>query len=187
MKILDAGCGTGILSDFFRCDITGLDNSEDMLSKNFHKCVKGSVEDIPFEDNTFDMVVCRSLLHHLKQPGLALSEMKRVLKQGGLFHSWETNSNSLSDSIRNFFQPKDRFSAYHAKLRGIPNLISKYFKVSYVKYGGLFGYTLVGFPDILEFPEFITHHWNHLMRLDEAIPQSIMKHIGFYVTVKGTK
>ena len=82
--ILDVGCGNG----FFTChlakhfDVTGLDFSAAMLKMNPHKkVVLGSVYDIPFADESFDVVFCSDLLHHLDDPKKALSEMKRVSKK----------------------------------------------------------------------------------------------------------
>lgn len=45
--------------------------------------VKMDIHDIPFEDNTFDVIFCNHVLEHVKDDHLALSEMKRVLKPGG--------------------------------------------------------------------------------------------------------
>ena len=45
--------------------------------------VVGSVYDLPFSDNTFDMVLCMVVLEHLEDPPKAISEIKRVLKPNG--------------------------------------------------------------------------------------------------------
>ncbi len=39
---------------------------------------------LPFADNTFDLVLMHATLHHLPQPGVAVAEMIRCLKVGGL-------------------------------------------------------------------------------------------------------
>ncbi|MEM2955026.1 MAG: class I SAM-dependent methyltransferase, partial [Candidatus Nanoarchaeia archaeon] len=46
------------------------------------KCDLGK-EKLPFPDNFFDEVYSKNVLEHLKNPGFALEEMKRVLKKGG--------------------------------------------------------------------------------------------------------
>jgi ubiquinone/menaquinone biosynthesis C-methylase UbiE len=46
--------------------------------------VKGDAHKLPFKDNTFDVVTCQTVLIHLKDPELALREMKRVVKKGGI-------------------------------------------------------------------------------------------------------
>lgn len=40
---------------------------------------------LPFEDGSFDAVLCFNLLEHLEYPERGLKEMRRVLKRGGLF------------------------------------------------------------------------------------------------------
>jgi SAM-dependent methyltransferase len=45
--------------------------------------VKMDIHDIPFEENTFDVIFCNHVLEHVADDILALNEMKRVLKPGG--------------------------------------------------------------------------------------------------------
>ncbi len=45
--------------------------------------VKMDIHDIPFEENTFDVIFCNHVLEHVDDDLKALSEMKRVLKPGG--------------------------------------------------------------------------------------------------------
>ena len=46
---------------------------------------KGSVYELPYEAETFDLVVCYSVFEHLHEYERALEEVRRVLKPGGLF------------------------------------------------------------------------------------------------------
>jgi len=46
---------------------------------------KGSVYELPYEDNFFDLCVCFSVLEHLHEYPKALSEVARVLRPGGYF------------------------------------------------------------------------------------------------------
>lgn len=45
--------------------------------------VVASVYELPFEDNTFETVLCMVVMEHLEYPPQAIAEMKRVLKPGG--------------------------------------------------------------------------------------------------------
>lgn len=45
--------------------------------------VKMDIHDIPFEENSFDVIFCNHVLEHVKSDIKALDEMKRVLKPGG--------------------------------------------------------------------------------------------------------
>jgi 2-polyprenyl-3-methyl-5-hydroxy-6-metoxy-1,4-benzoquinol methylase len=89
-KLLDAGCGTGWFSKF-SCDrganVTSMDLGEKLLSKVALKCksegVVGSILEIPFENNTFDIVVSSEVIEHVPDPYKAMQELFRVLKPGG--------------------------------------------------------------------------------------------------------
>lgn len=81
--LLDVGCGNGYFTYHLAklCDVTGLDFSEQMLKINpHHKLVKGDAENLPFDKNSFNIVFCSNLMHHLKNPKKAIEEMKRVAK-----------------------------------------------------------------------------------------------------------
>ncbi len=94
MKILDNGCGRGdYLNAFRNCgmSVTGTDIDpycEDIAGMDFNK------DYLPFKDNSFDIVFSKSVLEHLDNNELYLSEVYRVLKKGGriilLVPEWET-------------------------------------------------------------------------------------------------
>lgn len=97
-KALDVGCGTGnVLEKLipkFDC-VVGIDLSKEMLSraKLNHldrgenlTLVRGRIANLPFPDNCFDMVSAYSVLHHLPSFSDPISEISRVLKEGGVFY-----------------------------------------------------------------------------------------------------
>jgi len=94
-RVLDAGCGEGfVLSEFKNRDIgnelEGIDCSEQALDigrKLFpHLILKhGNIYHLPYEDNTFDLVLCNEVLEHLAEPEKALNEVVRVSRQYCLF------------------------------------------------------------------------------------------------------
>ncbi len=46
--------------------------------------IKADLLDLPFEDNTFDVVFCNHVLEHIEDDNKAMSELYRVLKPGGM-------------------------------------------------------------------------------------------------------
>jgi ubiquinone/menaquinone biosynthesis C-methylase UbiE len=107
-SVLDVGCGVGhwglMLASFLpnSAKIEGIDPEQEWIStaqekaahissKQFHYQV-GHAEKIPFPDNTFDMVTCQTLLIHVTDVSVALKEMYRVLKPGGLLAVAEPNN-----------------------------------------------------------------------------------------------
>ena len=86
-RVLDIGCGTGNhLLAFSRLglDISGIDASSYMIERARerlgHRCdlKKGMAEDLPFDDNEFDLAVLINTLEFLDDPLQALREAGRV-------------------------------------------------------------------------------------------------------------
>jgi ubiquinone/menaquinone biosynthesis C-methylase UbiE len=95
-RALDVACGPGIVAEALAHDageVVACDITPEMLaraSRRFAKasltnvrCVLGKAEKLPFDDGSFDAVLNRSALHHFPRPGVALSEMARVLRASG--------------------------------------------------------------------------------------------------------
>lgn len=51
-----------------------------------HTCVAGDFHDLPFADDSFDIVFIASAVHHTRRPGDVLREMVRVTRPGGVIH-----------------------------------------------------------------------------------------------------
>ena len=189
-KVLDVGCGIGFVSNLYpNFDITGIDISDGMLEKNPYKWVKASAEKIPFADNSFDFVVCRSLLHHLEDPSIGLREMARVLKVGGKFSCWDPNAGSLATLFRKLFQRTERFSHLHHSFKDIElfGMIEDCgLKVESMKYIGFLGYPLCGFPDIINFGLPIGVG-KLLIKIDDIISKTPLKSMAWSLLVTGVK
>ncbi|MDQ3008756.1 MAG: class I SAM-dependent methyltransferase [bacterium] len=91
LKVLDAGCGTGWFSQVAaqkKAKVTSLDIGENLLKevakKCKTKCVVGSIMELPFADNTFDVVISSEVIEHVTDPVKGISECVRVTKPGGL-------------------------------------------------------------------------------------------------------
>lgn len=118
-SVLDVGCGVGhwgrVLLPVLPNDtvIHGIDREashienarefavQNALSHRFEYSV-ASVEQLPFPDNSFDMVTCQTVLIHLANVPFAINEMMRVLKPGGLIVAAEPNNaanNLIEDSL----------------------------------------------------------------------------------------
>lgn len=90
LKILDAGCGTGLLAKKLEKygNVIGVDISPEALKfakKRGTKAVLGSVDKLPFKDNSFDVVTSMDVIYHKQvDDNKALLEFYRVLKPGGI-------------------------------------------------------------------------------------------------------
>ncbi|RJQ30110.1 class I SAM-dependent methyltransferase [Candidatus Parcubacteria bacterium] len=92
-SVLDLGCGQGYFSEILStlgAHVTGIDISENLIAiakknKNINFFI-GDIEDaLPFEDNSFDIVVSNMVFMDLENPERAIKEVIRVLKKNGLF------------------------------------------------------------------------------------------------------
>ncbi|HET8622336.1 MAG TPA: class I SAM-dependent methyltransferase [Gemmatimonadales bacterium] len=89
--VLDVGSGKGHLQDVVE-NYTGLDISSE-AAKYYHKrFVPGTATAMPFADNEFDAAWSIWVLEHIPNPEAALSEIRRVVKSGGvlfLLPAWD--------------------------------------------------------------------------------------------------
>jgi ubiquinone/menaquinone biosynthesis C-methylase UbiE len=99
-KVLDIGCGTGLLALKFLkeadCSITAVDNSKEMLAIFQDKikklglgkqivCKIMDADSIKFPANSFDIAASTVTLHHLKEKLNPIRKIYRILKPGGRF------------------------------------------------------------------------------------------------------
>lgn len=90
-KVIDIGGGTGyIIRNLSKHIAMGvvLDPSYKMLSKIDDESIisiQGTGQNIPFKENTFDIILLISILHHVKEEGqkIVLKEAYRLLKKEG--------------------------------------------------------------------------------------------------------
>jgi ubiquinone/menaquinone biosynthesis C-methylase UbiE len=100
-RVLDLACGTGLVTGYAaqragsEGEVTGYDPTQDLLDaarrKRFEGArvtwVDGSAEEMPFEDDGFDVVLCHQGLQYVTDREQTFSEARRVLKPGGTFHA----------------------------------------------------------------------------------------------------
>jgi len=104
MHVLDLGCGSGAFTPFIartvgeKGKVYAFDIQADMLKqlknklsgpenkdiKNI-KLIEGNAYELPFDDNSLDLVNMVTVLQEIPDRNRALQEVKRVLKPGGLF------------------------------------------------------------------------------------------------------
>ena len=120
---LEVAAGTCIcgraLAPFVK-DITCLDLTEEMLAQGKRLAGEnqinniyfqtGNAEELPYDSETFDLVVTRLSFHHFDNPKKPFGEMNRVLKKGGKMVVWDMEAveeplREIDDKIENMRDP----------------------------------------------------------------------------------
>jgi ubiquinone/menaquinone biosynthesis C-methylase UbiE len=88
-RVLDAGCGDGLFaSQVAAPTVVGVDSAQAMVDRARSRGVDAHlarIERLPFDDASFDVVVCNWVLYHLPDADSGLGELARVLRPGGRF------------------------------------------------------------------------------------------------------
>lgn len=93
-RALDVGCGPGALTTVLvdrlgPSDVVALDPSEPFVSALRERMPSvdvrlGSAEDVPFDDDSFDLALAQLVVNFMRDPAAGLREMARVTRPGGL-------------------------------------------------------------------------------------------------------
>lgn len=101
IRILDAGCGTGVSTEYLvhlnpEAQVTGIDISEGALSVARERCQRSGASRVSFHHlsltevaqlpESFDLINCVGVLHHLPDPQAGISALAEKLAPGGLMH-----------------------------------------------------------------------------------------------------
>ncbi len=108
-KILELGCGTG---DMWKSNLDVINHDSELFLTDFSEGMLATagallgqrhnvtyqvvnIENIPFEDNSFDVVIANMMLYHVPDLNRGLAEVKRVIKTGGRFYCATYGENGI--------------------------------------------------------------------------------------------
>lgn len=129
-RLLDLGCGTGWAVRYAvdlvheRGEFYGIDISPKMIDKaeasssgfkNIHFSVT-SAEQLPFDDDFFDFVICSNSFHHYFDPDRVLSEVRRILKPAGRIYILDATADTFI--VRMADKQTKKRDPSHVKLYG---------------------------------------------------------------------
>ena len=118
LEVLDVGCGGGILSEEFArlgCRVSGIDPSGPSLEAARRHAIQQGLkihyrvaagESIPFDDSSFDILICCDVLEHVDDLEKVLFEVARVLRTGGLLF-YDTINRTEESRKANIFAAQD--------------------------------------------------------------------------------
>jgi len=112
-KLLDVGCGTGIATELFPCDKTGIDPSKELLKHAKFPVKQAFAEDLPFPDKSFDIVISLTAVHNFKNVKKGLEEMQRVAKRDIIISVLKKSMKfkEIENIIKELFEVKARIDA----------------------------------------------------------------------------
>src|SRR3990167_1521805 len=123
-KILDVGCGKGRfikeINRYNDCTFYGVDITPPFVEyckeqfPNFIFKIS-SATNLSFKREFFDAVYCVQLLEHIPNPQIAVNEILRVLKPGGIIILIEKNYLSIQNVMKITQELKGTYSIYHGK------------------------------------------------------------------------
>jgi SAM-dependent methyltransferase len=105
-SLLDLGAGTApyapVYEDYFGASVTVdiPDSPHDISGID----VSASAEALPFESESFDLVLCTEVLEHCREPGDVFAEVARILKPGGFLFLTTPLMVGLHEQPRDFFR-----------------------------------------------------------------------------------
>jgi SAM-dependent methyltransferase len=148
-RILDVGCGLGMYVSQFRAfsdDVYGVDVDPDKVSQASQWLPNlrvSAAEELPFEDDSFDVVLLNEVIEHVEDDRRSIQEAYRVLAPGGhiviyapnRLYPFETHgfyfagayhgpcnlpllANWVPDFVRNYFAPHVRIYT-QSQIRGL--------------------------------------------------------------------
>ena len=136
-RLLEIGCGTGfILGPLMerlpsaRC--YGFDISRRMVERTRDtlqgfggraRLFVGDAMAIPFQDATFDQVICVASLHHIPDVPRCLGEIARVLRPGGVFYLEEPLTSQAISLVRKALRKPEVLSPYERAGFVLPELL----------------------------------------------------------------
>lgn len=129
MTLLDCGCGPasityGLAQRLTEGAVIGLDFAEDSQEARDYArqtgvrnltFVRGDINALPFPEGTFDAVLAHSLIEILREPAVALAEVRRVLKPGGVVGFAAVGYGGLivegpsAETLQQFYRLKEQY------------------------------------------------------------------------------
>ncbi len=139
-KIIELGCGKGELWNEFRfpndVQIIQTDFSEGMMieakkNSTINNVVfkQVDIQNIPYNDKEFDMVVANMMLYHVPDLDKGLEEVVRVLKNGSNFYTTTYGENGITEYVQSLLNDNNLINSLNKTftLQNGKGILSKYF------------------------------------------------------------
>jgi SAM-dependent methyltransferase len=155
LRILDVGCGDGVLTrrvrrSFPQAAIRAVDLDEVRLHRATGYCphvtfLKGDVCALPFVDAAFDVVLCHHVIEHINDDAGVLAECRRVLGSGGLLLLGIPQEGGAIGRVLRMIHRRLFLDGEHVNFYTIPTMRDRlaaagFTRIEHAKFGFLFPY-----------------------------------------------
>lgn len=163
--VLDVGAAEGLIlgsikKKFPKAECVGLEYSQELINLNQNKNIKivqGDAQNLPFENNSFDIAVATAIIEHLPQPLKMLTEIYRILRPNGILIL--TTPEPFFDKIAELISKEE---SHHLEKFGLKKIKNYFQKVNFqILYAEKFMMSPIGFPAELKIEKIIK-----LLKLD---------------------
>lgn len=199
-SIIDVGCGNGFMLDYYKerfKKIAAIDPNERLITSivQHNKEVnveikKAAAENIPYEDNSFDIAFSKSSLHHFEDLRLGLLEMERVARKAVAVMEVIAPSNECIPFLRELLITKEKERSSNSiftseKLKDLLNTTlgtKRLFQILYDQYIDL--ETWIQYSDLNENEKKTL--FNYVVSMDKNISEKMQLHVryGHYVMLR---
>lgn len=188
--VLDCGCGIGRMLNFL-CHrynyVYGMDLSKDMLKVAYQdqenikrgniKLVISDMQQIGLKNESFDIVICKSSLHHLPEINKTIKEIYRILKKGGtLVISEPCRDNIIWRKIGLIYvKLSRRFSSHHRIFdsKALKEIMTQNgFKIKKIQHFGFIAFPLCAIAHLFPLMKFVLFNLffaKILIKIDEKV------------------
>ena len=150
-RILDVGCGTGAFVNYLATETTGsefigIDIDDDFIAyangklfpkSNSYKFLVGDACNLPFEDESFDLVISYTALTNIPDSNRVMSEMLRVARINGWISSVTTQGSKYNPGFEGEYLSQHNYYREYRSLRHL--ILNAYEQVQpsleYLQYG----------------------------------------------------
>lgn len=151
MRVLELGCGSGsvwvghgdviakcselVLTDFSEGMLETARGNVGKISNVTYKQV--DIQEIPFEEDSFDVVIANMMLYHVPDLSKGLSEVARVLKPGGKFYCATSGEHGIVERVADMLRPygmEYRYELSFSLQNGRAQLATHFSKVEMLEY-----------------------------------------------------
>lgn len=184
MRVLDAGCGTGAITRMIARmvapgEVHGRDidpvfieaakkfaEEEDFTNIQFDL---GNIDNLEFDDDSFDAAYCRLVLMHVKDPVVSVGELRRVTTSGGLIAASDNDDGGVIvyPPIPAAMKAWSKYGE-HARTRGEDRYVGR-------KLFSIFSQAGLRTIEIVPIPQPVTQQDPNLLALFAAVPKQIVE------------